>query len=289
MDDLAVLKTVPLFAAMQESEIIDLRALMQVRSFVAGQVIIREGEPGDSFHVITSGKVQFLTQDVGGRELLLDEAHAGGFFGELSILTGDPRAVRVRAIDPVKTLCLDRQQMIAFLMRHPQAGIEMLTVMGRRLARADALLRQSAVKNVNDAQEEKLTLGARVADTFASMMGSWPFIIVQSTILATWVVLNFVLTGPRRWDPYPFILLNLALSFQAAYSAPIIMMSQNRAADKDRLAADIDHQVNLKAEQQTQLLLARLDDLERGMHTLHQEHQRFLHSAVHRNVANLAQ
>jgi uncharacterized membrane protein len=89
------------------------------------------------------------------------------------------------------------------------------------------------------------------------------------------VVLN-VTAWVRQWDPYPFILLNLALSFQAAYAAPIIMMSQNRAAAKDRLSADIDHQVNIKAEVRTGLIMTRLDDLEREMHYLHAEQLKLL-------------
>ena len=101
-------------------------------------------------------------------------------------------------------------------------------------------------------------------------MGSWNFIIIQSCILAFWVVWN-VVAPFFHWDEYPFIFLNLALSFQAAYAAPIIMMSQNRASDKDRLSAEIDHQVNIKAEVKTGLIMARLDDLERSMHFLHHE------------------
>jgi uncharacterized membrane protein len=88
--------------------------------------------------------------------------------------------------------------------------------------------------NVNQVLVETLTPGQRVADRLAIVMGSWTFMVVQSIILAAWIALN-VLAWMRHWDPYPFILLNLALSFQAAYAAPIIMMSQNRLAAKDRL------------------------------------------------------
>ena len=110
-------------------------------------------------------------------------------------------------------------------------------------------------------EEESLTLGQRVADTVADTMGSWPFIIIQTSVLAVWITLN-VTAWVNRWDPYPFILLNLMLSFQAAYAAPFIMMSQNRQASKDRIAAEIDHQVNAKAELEVGLLLKRIDDLE---------------------------
>lgn len=121
----------------------------------------------------------------------------------------------------------------------------------RRLARKDA---EDVISGGN------LSVGQKVADKVADVMGSWTFIIIQSIILAIWVVLN-VLAWVKAWDPYPFILLNLALSFQAAYAAPIIMMSQNRQQDIDRKAAETDYRVNIKAELEIELLHHKLDSL----------------------------
>lgn len=108
--------------------------------------------------------------------------------------------------------------------------------------------------------EPPLTAGQRIADAVATAMGSWRFIIIQSTILMLWIALN-VTAYVQRWDPYPFILLNLALSFQAAYAAPFIMMSQNRQQDVDRKQAAADYQVNIKAELEIELLHQKLDEL----------------------------
>jgi len=107
---------------------------------------------------------------------------------------------------------------------------------------------------------EELSFGARLADQFAQIVGSWTFIVVQSILLAIWVVLNIV-AYVQHWDPYPFILLNLALSFQAAYAAPFIMMSQNRQQDIDRKAAEHDYQINIKAELEIELLHQKIDEL----------------------------
>jgi uncharacterized membrane protein len=116
----------------------------------------------------------------------------------------------------------------------------------------------------------ELTLGQRIADTVAATMGSWRFIIIQSAILAAWIVLN-VTAYIHKWDPYPFILLNLALSFQAAYAAPFIMMSQNRQQEIDRKEAEQDHQINIKAELEIELLHQKIDALrEREVLTLTQ-------------------
>jgi len=105
-----------------------------------------------------------------------------------------------------------------------------------------------------------LTRGQRIADAVAATMGSWRFIIIQSVILAFWIVLN-VTAFVEKWDPYPFILLNLALSFQAAYAAPFIMMSQNRQQDIDRQAAENDYKINIKAELEIELLHEKIDQL----------------------------
>ena len=109
-----------------------------------------------------------------------------------------------------------------------------------------------------DKPSQNLTVGQRVADQVAATMGSWPFIIVQSLILLVWIVLN-ITAYVQRWDPYPFILLNLALSFQAAYA--FIMMSQNRQQDIDRKEAENDHQINIKAELEIELLHQKIDQL----------------------------
>ena len=109
-------------------------------------------------------------------------------------------------------------------------------------------------------ETEVLTLGQRVADGVAAGMGSWRFIIIQSVLLVIWVGLN-IAAWVRAWDPYPFILLNLALSFQAAYAAPIIMMAQNRQQDIDRRAAESDYKINVKSELEIELLHHKLDQL----------------------------
>jgi uncharacterized membrane protein len=106
----------------------------------------------------------------------------------------------------------------------------------------------------------RLSMGQRIADSVAATMGSWTFIIIQTILLMLWIALN-ITAYVQRWDPYPFILLNLALSFQAAYAAPFIMMSQNRQQDIDRRSADNDYQINIKAELEIELLHQKLDQL----------------------------
>ena len=100
----------------------------------------------------------------------------------------------------------------------------------------------------------------KAADKVAAIVGSWRFILIQSSILSLWIVLN-VIAWHYRWDPYPFILLNLVLSFQAAFTAPIIMMSQNRQSEIDRKRAENDYQINTKAEEEIREMHAKLDEI----------------------------
>lgn len=116
-------------------------------------------------------------------------------------------------------------------------------------------------KNWHDQHRETLSFGSRVADKVASGMGSWRFIIIQTIIVIIWMVLNFV-AFISHWDPYPFILLNLLFSTQAAYAAPIIMMAQNRQNERDRIQAQADYQTNIDAKLEIEALTLKLNQLE---------------------------
>jgi uncharacterized membrane protein len=269
------LREVPLFSEMDEQEVAEIRVLMDEMKFKPGQVIIREGDTGDLFFVVTEGHAHVIIQDADRREVVIYEVNPGGFFGELSMLTNEPRSARVRAVDSVTTLVLGRDDFFNFLNKRPSAAIDVLVELGGRLHENDMILRRMVSRNVNEIEAERLTFGQRVADTVADTIGSWPFIITQSIILVIWIILN-VTAWINHWDPYPFILLNLMLSFQAAYAGPVIMMSQNRQSSKDRLAAEIDHQVNTKAELGVGLLLKRLDDLENRVEENQEEIKKML-------------
>jgi uncharacterized membrane protein len=127
-----------------------------------------------------------------------------------------------------------------------------------------ASVSEPIAKNINDKFEEQLTLGDRLADKMTGFAGSWPFIILCLSFLFIWIGANIYLLS-RPFDPFPFILLNLMLSTIAALQAPIIMMSQNRQALKDRLRAEHDYMVNLKAEAEIAALHKKIDAIERKL------------------------
>jgi uncharacterized membrane protein len=116
-------------------------------------------------------------------------------------------------------------------------------------------------KNWHARHQETMTIGQQIADMVAGGMGSWTFIIGQTIFVSLWIILNFV-GYIYKWDPYPFILLNLLFSTQAAYSAPIIMMAQNRQADRDRVQAEEDYKTNVKAKKEIEDLQKMLSRIE---------------------------
>jgi uncharacterized membrane protein len=124
------------------------------------------------------------------------------------------------------------------------------------------------IRNANEIMAERLTLGQKASDRVAAIVGSWPFIVVQSILLACWAILN-VTAWVHRWDPYPFILMNLFLSLQAAYTAPVIMMSQNRQVIKDRIEAHNDFLINQKAEEEIRVVLEHLEAQNAALLQLH--------------------
>jgi uncharacterized membrane protein len=126
------------------------------------------------------------------------------------------------------------------------------------------------VRNAHHVFESQLTFGQRAADVIARSMGSWGFIIGQTVLLAIWIVLN-VTAWIGQWDPYPFILMNLVLSTQAAFTAPVIMMSQNRQAEHDRVEARIDYDVNLRAEAEVRMMIRQLQIQTKTLNALRDE------------------
>ena len=125
------------------------------------------------------------------------------------------------------------------------------------------------LRNVNEIIDERLTFGQRMANSIARIVGSWVFIITQSVILVFWIIFNIV-AWASHWDPYPFILMNLFLSLQAAYTAPVIMMSQNRLAVRDRIDAHQDFLINQKAEEEIRAVLSHLAAQDQALSVVHE-------------------
>jgi CRP/FNR family transcriptional regulator, cyclic AMP receptor protein len=158
---------------------------------------------------------------------------------------------------------LSRPHFLSFMRSSPNVALEMLTALANRLRHTDELLRHSATRNVNVEEAARLTLADRASDIIAEFGGSWKFIMAAVLFFNLWVLLNTLLFARLGFDPYPFLLLNIAINMLAVLQAPIILMSQNRQSHKDRLRAEIDYQINLKNELALNEIIERLKALER--------------------------
>jgi uncharacterized membrane protein len=259
--DVAMIAEVPIFALMDDAERGALAQMMDCREFKAGSIIFEYGDSGGEIYILRSGNVEVFVVNQEGEKIILAENQRGDVVGELSFLDGGHRTATAFAREDTQALTMNRDRLLGFIDRHPHAAIDLLTVVGRRLRATDELLRTRVARNVNVEQEERMTLGERVADKVAAFGGSWTFIFIFGAIMLVWVIVNTVALFRHHFDPYPYILLNLFLSMIAAIQAPVIMMSQNRQSAKDRLQADQEYEVNLKAELEVAQLHRKLDRL----------------------------
>ncbi len=287
------LSRVDLLRALPPEEVQALVSSMQLVAIPGGQTVLSQGETGDALYLIESGNVH--VRRGAGPEVA--ELGPGDVFGEMALINDERRSASVVAQTPLELWRLPRDEFERVAANSPHLTAALQQIAERRRAglplepavrrawlgaalrawaarnfslaglraaeeRLTAVIqRKRASRDVNALHDESMTIGQRLADRIASTMGSWPFIIVQSCILVLWVILNVTELFWRAWDPYPFILMNLVLSMQAAYAAPVIMMSQNRQSAKDRLQAELDLRTNLHAETLIEELHGAMEDL----------------------------
>ena len=256
------LRAAPLFASLDREAASDLCDLLTVRDCEKGTVLFCSGDAGDAMYFVETGRVRISVKDADGSDVTLAEFRKGDFFGEMAVLDGQSRSADAHVVENTRLAILSRQDFHQFVRSKPEVALEMLSAITHRLRRTDELLRHRVSRNANDEEKSRLTLADRAADLIAEFGGSWKFIGAATFFLIFWVLLNTWLLLDRGFDPFPYILLNLVLGMITSLQAPIIMMSQNRQAEKDRLRADLDYQVNLKNELLLSEILRRLDILE---------------------------
>jgi uncharacterized membrane protein len=255
------LRSVPLFASLDDTAAIELRNLLSDKIVPRNTRLFRQGDKGDAMYLIESGRVRISIHDDDKQELTLAELAQGDFFGEMSIIDGRQRSADAQVIEDARLAILSRDAFLSFVRNNPDVALEMLSALTDRLRRTDDLLRSRVSRNANEEEKARLTLADRAADLIAEFGGSWKFIGASIAVIIFWIIFNsFILIN--GFDPKPYAMLNLVLAIIAGMQAPIIMMSQNRQGEKDRLRADLDYQVNLKNELSLAEVLRRLDVLE---------------------------
>jgi CRP/FNR family transcriptional regulator, cyclic AMP receptor protein len=258
---LEALRSVPLFASLDDAAATELRDLLSTRSVPQNTRLFRQGDQGDAMYLIESGRVRISIRDDDEQEVTLAELAQGDFFGEMAIIDGRQRSADAQVIEDASLAILSREAFLSFVRTSPDVALEMLAALTDRLRRTDELLRSRVSRNANEEEKARLTLADRAADMIAEFGGSWKFIGVSIALIIFWIIFNSIILI-RGFDPAPYQMLNLVLAVIAGMQAPIIMMSQNRQGEKDRLRADLDYQVNLKNELSLAEVLRRLDVLE---------------------------
>ena len=258
---LDAIRSVPLFASLDDGAAGELRSLLRTRQVATGTALFRAGDDGDAMYLIESGRVRIAVTDEDKKEIVLAELARGDFFGEMAIIDGKQRSADAVIAEDAQLAVLSRDNFLRFIRNNPMVALEMLSATFSRLRSTDKMLQQRVSRNVNEEQDKRLTVADRAADMLAEFGGSWKFIGFALALILFWILLNsYILL--KGFDPMPYQMLNLVLAVVAGMQAPIIMMSQNRQSGKDRLRADLDFQVNLKNEIALTEVLRRLDVLE---------------------------
>jgi CRP/FNR family transcriptional regulator, cyclic AMP receptor protein len=243
-----LLTNVSLFEHLEESDREQLAGLIHERRLAAGETLFKTGEPGESLYVVRSGEVELFIKDTAGQKIVLAIADAGELFGELALLDQGPRTATAVAVGETHLLALKRHDLLLLFQKSPAAALRVLAAMSRMTRKADELLRTRVSRNVNEEVEEKISTLQRLADWISWFSGSMTFLALNVIWFVIWISVNVLPLGVAQFDPFPFGLLTMIVSLESIFLTCFVLISQNRQAEKDRVRADIEYDINIKAE-----------------------------------------
>src|SRR5215470_14051105 len=209
----SLLAEVQFFQLLDPEERKALAEVLEESRHEAGTILFDVGDPGDCMYVVGSGAVELNATDKLGQKILLTLCERGDMFGELSLLDMGARTARAVVTEAAELLALDRDQLRDFIRRKPDAALDMMTVMGRRMRATTERLRQMAIRNAGEAAQQKLTPIDRIIDAIAAFSGSFVFLVMHVLAFAAWIVWN-VVPGYAMFDPFPFNFLTMCVSLE---------------------------------------------------------------------------
>ena len=260
-----LLSEINLFDSLSEDDRTALAEVIDYQRIAGGETLFHAGEPGDSLFVVRSGEIELYIKDTAGQKIVLNVATSGDMFGELALLDSGARTATAVALSDSELLVLDRGDLLLLFQKKPGAALHMLGVMSGMTRKADQLLRTRVSRNVNEEMEVHSTVLQRIADWLAWFSGSMPFLITHTFWFIIWISLNTFILGERAFDPFPFGLLTMIVSLEAIFLACFVLISQNRQAEKDKVRADIEYDVNIKAELEVAHLHEKADRIYEDM------------------------
>lgn len=258
--DKELLRNIPIFAKLPDEQLDELASLLKIHHFQAQQPVFWIGDAGSDFFIVQVGRVTMSYPDEQGKEVILASLGPGQFFGEISLLDGGVRTATARCNSDSILVSLNRADFLHFLETRPLAAGQIVSVLGAR--QREMLDKLRGVQNLNAVLEERTTGWHRAADLIAAVSASQGFVLLHLGWFGLWIVLNILLgLKEKAFDPYPFGLLTLIVSLEAIFLSIFVLVSQNRSGEKDRVRADLDYQVNLKAQHEIMQLHQKIDRL----------------------------
>lgn len=259
------LASIKMFELLNEDDRIALGNVVDELAVPEGHTLFQAGDPGDSLFIVQSGRIELFITDTAGQKIVLTTAEEGDMFGELAMLDTGPRTATALALTNCDVLVLDRDDLVLLFKRKPEAALQMLAALSGLTRKADELLRTRVSRNVNEEIEGHATPLQRIADGIAWFSGSMPFLLINAIWFIIWIGINTFQAGVPAFDPYPFGLLTMIVSLEAIFLSCFVLISQSRQGEKDRVRADIEYEVNIKAELEIAHLHEKTDRLYENM------------------------
>ena len=263
--DPSFLANIKMFELLNEDDRVALAKVVDELTVPEGHTLFQAGDPGDSLFIVNTGQIELFIKDTAGQKIVLTTAEAGDMFGELAMLDTGPRTATALALSESEVVVLDRGDLVLLFQRKPEAALHMLAALSGLTRKADELLRTRVSRNLNEEMEVHSSLLQRIADWLAWFSGSMPFLISHITWFVIWISLNTVILKDKAFDPFPFGLLTMIVSLEAIFLACFVLISQNRQAEKDKVRADIEYEVNIKAELEVAHLHEKTDRIYENM------------------------
>ena len=259
-----LLATIKMFELLNEDDRVALAKVIDELNVPQGHTLFQAGDPGDSLFIVQAGEIELFIKDTAGQKIVLTTASSGDMFGELAMLDSGPRTATALALSDSEVLVLDRDDLVLLFQRRPDAALHMLAALSGLTRKADELLRTRVSRNVNEEMEEHSTPLLRIADWIAWFSGSMQFLLLNGAWFIIWITVNTV-PGLPQFDPFPFGLLTMIVSLEAIFLSCFVLISQNRQAQKDKVRADIEYDVNIKAELEIAHLHEKVDRVYENM------------------------
>src|SRR5438876_917926 len=265
---LDAIRSVPLFASLDDEAAGELRDLLRTRDVAADAALFRAGDDGDAMYLIESGRVRITITDDDKKTITLAELAQGDFFGEMAIIDGKQRSADATVIETARLAVLSRENFLSFIHDNPKVALEMLSATFSRLRRTDKMLQQRVSRNVNVVYEKSLNTLDRVAIAITNRVGSFGFFLIILGWTVVWTGYNILASEVpslhlRAFDPFPaFVAYLLISNVIQILLMPLIMVGQNLQGRHSETRAELDFQVNLKNEISLTEVLRRLDVIE---------------------------